>query len=303
VLPVEAVADLVFDEPVGATGTRHVEAASGLAIVDEVVYVVTDDELYLAAFPDMGRGPGSVIPLLAGSLPRDDDRRSDEKPDLESLTPLAPFGRNARGGLIALGSGSAPPRRRAVFAAFGEEPATAAGRELDATDLFDRLERDIPGLNLEGTAVSGGSFRVFQRGNLGGGNAHIDLDLEGLLEQIDEGVLRGDLVTGVRGHDLGTLRGVPLCFADADTLDDGRIVFSASAEANDGAGDGPTAGSALGIMDPSGEILRLEPFDLEIKAEGLAARRVDDGIEAFMVTDEDEPDVPSRLLRVLLPDA
>jgi len=303
VLPVEDVTDLQLAEPAGAAGRTHIAAASALAIVDDDVYVIADDELYLAVFPEVGRAKGRVVPLLSGDLPRDDRDRSDAKADLESLTPLGGFDGRPHGGLIALGSGSNPIRRRGAFAAFSDTGSISETFELDARPLMEWLDTRVPGLNLEGTAVSGDRLRLFQRGNEDGSvNAHIDLDLDALCAAVaGDRILTPAIVRDVSEHDLGHIRGVRLCFSDADTLPDGRIVFSASAEVDEEGPDGASVGSAVGTMSPSGEILRLEPVDLEIKAEGLAARPVRDGVEAFMVTDQDDPEVPSRLLRVLLP--
>jgi hypothetical protein len=304
VLPVEVVADLRLAEPAGAAGRTHIAAASALAIVGDNVYVIADDELYLAIFPETGRAKGLAVPLLSGHLPNDDDARSEEKADLESLTPLAGFEGYPHGGLIALGSGSTPIRRRGAFAAFSESGSISETFELDARPLMEWLDANVPGLNLEGSAVSRDRLRLFQRGNEDDSlNAHIDLDLEALCTAVGgDRILTGAIVRDVVEHDLGHIRGVRLCFSDADTLPDGRVVFSASAEVDGDGRDGASVGSAVGVMSPAGEVLRLEPVDLEIKAEGLAARPVRDGVEAFMVTDQDDPEVPSRLLRVLLID-
>jgi hypothetical protein len=39
--------------------------------------VVSDDQLYLAIFPDMGRDEGRVVPLLQGHLPADESERKE----------------------------------------------------------------------------------------------------------------------------------------------------------------------------------------------------------------------------------
>ena len=302
-IPVERVRALKLREPAGASQTDHVEAASGLAIVGDTVYTVADDELYLAIFTNMAREPGRVIPILSGELPHDYKERKERKPDLESLSPLAPFDRFEHGGLIALASGSSEDRRRGAFIALEADGSTGELVELDLGPLLDRLGDEIPGLNLEGTAVTGDVFRVLQRGNEEGSfNAHIDLDLQRLCAEVAaDGRLTADLVVEVVKQDLGHIRGVQLCFSDADTLPDGRLAFSASAEPPQEAGDGPQIGSAVGVMTAGGEIQGLEPIDVEVKVEGLAARVEEGTTWAYMVTDEDSPDIPSDLCRVSLP--
>ena len=302
-IPVERVRALKLAHKAGASQSEHVAAASGLAIVGDTVYVVADDELFLAVFPNMARDAGKATPILPGDLPHDYKERKERKPDLESLTELDPFDRFEHGGLVALASGSSEDRRRGAFIALDANGSLGEIVELDLGPLLDRLHDEIPGLNLEGTAVTGDVLRVLQRGNEDGSfNAHIDLDLAGLRDALaTEGTLKGDLLVEVVKHELGQIRGVQLCFSDADTLPDGRIAFSASAEPPIEAGDGPQIGSAVGVMSPAGDVDDLQPIDIEVKVEGLAVAHEDDITWAYMVTDEDSPDIPSDLCRVKLP--
>ena len=302
-IPMERVRPLELAEPAGPDDSRRVQAASGLVIVDQTLYVVSDDQLYLAMFPNMGRDVGRVVPLLEGSLPQDQSERKEDKPDLESLSPLAPFGRFGRGGLVTVGSGSSDRRVHGAFAAFADDGSIDEVMLLDARPLIEALDQRIPGLNLEGTAVTNDVFRVLQRGNEDGSfNAHIDLDLERLQEQISHGgPLTDELIVEIHKHDLGQMRGVPLCFSDADTLPDHRIVFSASAEPDAGDADGGSLGSAVGLMAADGEVVELEPVDVQVKVEGLAVIQIDGSIEAYMVTDEDDPEIPTDLWRLVLP--
>jgi len=303
-LPVERVRSLKLLHDAGPTEVRYIAAASGLALLGETLYVVADDELYIAVFERMGEDQGLVTPLLEGHLPKDEDERQERKPDLESLTPLDPFDNFAHGGLIALGSGSNEHRDHGAFAILDNDGDVIETFAVDAAPLFRALRGRIPGMNLEGTAVIGDAFRILQRGDKEEATpAHIDLDLDGLRHALSKREpLQEHLVRDIRNHDLGLLRGVDLCFSDADTLPDGTILFSASAESTGEGVDGRAVGSALGVMSADAEILRLEPIDVEVKVEGLAARPGDAGIEAFMVTDQDDPKTPSDLWRVVLPD-
>ena len=298
-LSVAKVAELHLAHGAGASGSTSVAAASGLAILDGTVYVIADDEAYLAIFTDMAQSPGTTAPFLDVEVPSDATERKKHKPDLESLTPLDAFGPFAHGGLIALGSGSKKDRHHGAFAIFEADGSVRSTIQLDSARLMEELNRRIPGLNLEGTAVAGRSLRVFQRGNDSGSyNAHIDLDLDGLQTAIEsDRILKGDLITAIQKHDLGQLRGTRLCFSDADTIADGRVVFSASAEAEREGVDGEVAGSAIGVMGADGEVLSLEPIDVDTKVEGLAAVIEGAEIHAYMVSDEDDPDKPSALLR------
>ena len=302
-LPVERVRSLELVHDAGPTEVRYIAAASGLAVLNETLYVVADDELYIAVFRRMGEEKGDVLPLLEGHLPKSEDARQEEKPDLESLTPLDAFGDFEHGGLIALGSGSNEHRDHGAFAVLGENGDVTDTFRIDAAPLFAALRERVPGLNLEGTAVVGDNLRVLQRGDKEEATpAHIDLDLDGLQDALAERrSLSPDLVRDIHAHDLGRLRGVDLCFSDADTLPDGTIVFSASAESTGEGADGESIGSAVGVMTQDGQVLQLEPIDVEVKVEGLAARPTQSGIEAFMVTDQDDPHTPSDLWRVVIP--
>lgn len=303
-LPVEKVAELRLDHAEGATDTRRIEAASGLAIIGRTAYVIADDEAYLAVFRDMGRSAGATVELLDVDIPDDPAERKKHKPDLESLTPLPPFGAFDHGGIIALGSGSGRGRDLGAFAVLDGNGGIRAAIQLDTGPLMEELGRRIPKLNLEGTAIAGHALRVLQRGNDPDSfNAHIDLDLDGLMDTIQTSrILAADLIVDVHEHEVGRVRGTKLCFSDADTLPDGRIVFSASAETDEEGIDGQIAGSAVGLMEVDGDILWVEPIEVNTKVEGLAVTVEDDVTHAYMVSDEDDPERPSALLRTTIPD-
>lgn len=302
-LPVEKIADLRLTQIEGATESRRIEAASGLALVEDVAYVIADDEAYIAVFRAMGREPGTTVDMIDVDIPTDPSERKKHKPDLESLTALKRFASFDNGGILALGSGSGPGRDIGAFAILAADGDVTSALQLDAGPLMAELDRRIPKLNLEGTAVTGDVMRVLQRGNDPDAyNAHIDLDLVGLKRAIaGSRTLGPDLIVDIKEHDLGLLRGTQLCFSDADTISDGRIVFSASAETSGSGPDGAIAGSAVGVMQPSGEIEVLEPIELDTKVEGLAARMDDGWIDAYMVSDNDDPDHPSSLMKTRLP--
>ncbi len=297
---VEIVRTLVLEPEEAGAEPRNVEAASGLALRGDTLYLVGDDRLHMAVFRGLGRGPGTTVRVLPGHLPDNRKERKAQKPDLESLTPLDAFGPFESGGLLALGSGSKAPQHRGVFVPYDAADGLGDPVILELTPLVDALNERFHKVNLEGTAVAGGRLRLFQRGNKEGSvNAHIDLDLAKLCDAVTTTqVLAGDLIDEVVEHDLGHLRGTKLCFSDADTLPDGRLVFSASAEDDETTQDGRPVGSALGLMSPEGEVLELEPVDAETKLEGLAVRAHDGVVEAFAVADDDDPDQPTYLMRM-----
>lgn len=180
---------------------------------------------------------------------------------------------------------------------------TGETQQVDLTPLYDALRAEIDDFNIEGCAATGDVLHLFQRGNDDGGrNARIDLSLQGFTETMQRGApITSELVIGITDYELGQLQGVKLCFSDASPLEDGRLVFTCSAEASGSGDDGRVVGSAIGIMEADGSISTIEPVDLDVKIEGMTAFADDDRIRVLMVTDADDPSVPSPLLEAILP--
>lgn len=298
------VADLSLESSLFPGGPLHLSAASGLAAHGRRRFIVPDDGLHLAWYEDYSR-PGKLVPLFdRPELPLDPDERKEVKPDLESLTLLSE-------GLLALGSGSKPNRRRGVFLPLGPggEPSIQGRREVDLTPLYRELERSLPDLNIEGAAPANDCLRLVNRGNSSRcGNAVIDLDLEGVKASIREGrPLSGELIRAIRAVDLGTVPGptrpVPFTFTDLVGLPDGRCVFTAAAEdTEDPVEDGKNLAAAVGILNPDGTVSRTYRLGYEDKIEGIHAElQADGGIRLELVTDSDRPEVPAEVLELVLP--
>lgn len=278
-----------------AGAPAFLSAASGLVAAGDRFYVVADDELHLGVFPATGRAPGSRHRLLPGQLPAGKAARKAAKPDFEVLVRVPRSGALARGGLLALGSGSRPGRRRAVFLPLdraGEVAGVAV--ELDARGFYARLEAVFGTLNLEGAAVTPRGLCVLNRGRpRHGDNACAWLDLDRVLG--DAGALGGPPAR-VRRVTLGRTGGIPLCFTDAAALPDGSIVFTAVAEdAANAYDDGPCRGAAIGVLRPDGALARLAPVAPVLKLEGIAVAPGSRGRRLLLVTDADDPAVPARL--------
>ena len=85
--------------------------------------------------------------------------------------------------------------------------------------------------------------------------------------------LRDDLtidaheLEGVRSYDLGEIEGVELTFSDATPIAEQLIVFTASAEAE----DGTICGSVVGTLD-HGSVRRLPHDRSALEGRGRAAR-------------------------------
>jgi hypothetical protein len=276
-------------------GPGFVAAASGLVRAGTRVYVIADDRLELAEFAAEGDAPGRLRRLLAGELPDDPAARKLAKPDLEALVRLP----GGDGALLALGSGSRDTRRRGVLWPLKADGAlTGEPEPVDLGPLYTELERAIPDLNVEGAAVCGDRLLLFQRGNgRAAVNAAIELDLAAARARLDAGALTADAVTDIRRYDLGEVNGVRLAFSDAAALPDGRIVYSAVAEAGDDTfHDGRCAGAGIGIVERDGTLGHFEPLVPAAKVEGVEARAEGRAIDLLMVADADDPGSPAPLL-------
>ncbi len=148
--------------------------------------------------------------------------------------------------------------------------------------------------------MNGEHLVLFQRGNSAEGhNQVIRLSLERVIETLlSDFRLEASDVVDVQSYDLGEADGIELCFSDGDALTDGRMVFAASAEAEDDAAhDGPTAGTILGIIEADGSLGPVDWVDdSDVKVEGVDATLSDGRIELLLTADADDPDTPSPLL-------
>lgn len=294
-------------------GPGFVAAASGLVRAGEHLYVIADDRNELAAFPAAGAAAGRLRRMLPGELPADPAERKLAKPDFEALARLpgeeAGAGAEARGdaearevrggALLALGSGSRETRRRGVLWRLGAGGALQGEPEpVDLAPLYAELARAIPDLNVEGAVACGERLLLFQRGNGSAAvNAVVALDLRKARDDLARGRLGPDSITAIRRHDLGESNGVRLAFSDAAALPDGRVVYSAVAEAGDDTfHDGHCAGAGIGVVERDGTLGRFDPLEPASKVEGVEAHAEGAAIDLLMVADADDPGRPAPLL-------
>jgi hypothetical protein len=286
---------------------RHLSAASGLVCTGSSLYVVADDELHLGIFSAGDRAPGRLLRLFDGDLPTAKAERKRRKPDFEAITQLPAFGIYSNGALLALGSGSKRNRRRGAL--LGLDALGAIGgppRIVDFSDLFAGLDRHVPALNIEGAVVSGDAFCLLQRANKRHPqNAIVRFPLARLLAALDSGAPVGAIVpSSIDVVDLGQIRDVPLAFTDGAALPDGGMVFTAVAEdTEDTYNDGACVGAAVGLLANDGTLRRLDPIEQAHKVEGVAAHIDGDVIRLLLVTDADDPEVPSALFSSTIPNA
>jgi hypothetical protein len=277
--------ELIYPRPM-ADDLRHVRAASGLALVGDVLHVIQDDVAYVARVDAR-----TLAPIDAIAIPVEGARRFEEKlgnrlakPDLEACVVLDDE-------LIGLGSGTVDVRERVIRVRAG------VAAMLDGAALYGAVRAAIgSAINLEGAARVGDELWLFHRGNTGPddpGPAVARLPIEAFRAWRDRG--EPPAVTAVDHYDLGATGGVRLGFTDADGCA-GRLMFAAAAEAADDAiTDGAIVDAVLGVID--GPAVRACPLRLDgeiAKAEGLATDPRAPH-RAWVVTDRDDPAIPSVL--------
>ncbi len=266
----------------------HVSAASGIVVLGEHIYVVADDEAAIGRWPLRGDAPGRLIDVFDDALPEDAAARKAAKPDLEALARVP-------GGLLAVGSGSSPRRRRGVMwpVERGERP-----RPGDLTGLYAAVERALGvAPNVEGATVQGDDLLLAHRG-IGGPSAIVRLDLRPVIRAFAGGApVPADGIRSVELHDPGDLDGVPLGITDISALSGGRILFAAAAEDTpDAVRDGQVSGSVIGILG-EGPPQRVEG---SAKIEGVAPRERHGGVDLLLVADPDDRAKPAPLLAARL---
>jgi hypothetical protein len=300
--------DAALDRP------AHVRAASSLALVPGGLALVQDDTNFVALVAADGT-VARAIPLPAGEGGRRqfDDRRGNKrhKLDLESCVAVPDEGGTL---LVALGSGSTRHREHVALVR-GWEGGLADVTMVHAGALYAalRAEPAFAGseLNVEGAVHVGACLRLFGRGNgapregVRPANATCDLDWRALRAYL----LAPDLVappapTAVEPYELGALDGIPLGFTDAAAWGD-SVLYSATAEDSpDAVRDGRVAGSAVGIVAPTGRarwapLTRADGGLFAGKVEGLVPAPGEEN-RLLAVVDADDPDAPSLLCTVEL---
>ncbi|PUA28756.1 MAG: hypothetical protein B0W54_10060 [Cellvibrio sp. 79] len=276
----------------------HLSAASGLVQVGPWLYVVADDELHLGQFLLKGNEHGQLHRFFEGDLPVEYEERKAEKPDIEVLTLIPHFNNSKQSALLAMGSGSKKKRRRSALATL-DHTGSISGEPsiIDLSNFYDFLKQEVGKLNIEGAAVVQDQFFLFQRGNKKNKlNASIRLSLNDFYRVLQEPHKTYQPQIDITPYDLGYIDDVPLCFTDATTLQNGAIVFTASAEnTSDSYLDGQCMGSAIGIIDRKGDLVLLEPIDKTVKLEGIEADELENKVELLLVTDADDAAHPAQL--------
>ena len=162
-----------------------ISAASGLVKVNNLLYVVADDEHHLGVFSAGHVGPGELVRLFDGTLPDKYKKRKAQKPDLETLLLLPMFAGHPHGALLAIGSGSKPNRDTGVLLGLNATGnVISAPRLVDLSLLYDAIRAEVKELNIEGAVIAGGQLMLLQRGNKGAVNALIACELDSFIDDL-----------------------------------------------------------------------------------------------------------------------
>ena len=303
------IADLLIDPLQHPRGQAHLSAASGLVSLQNRLYVVSDDELHLGVFDvsDSGNAPakafpaGQLVRLFEGELPRNKGQRKLAKPDLETLTALAPLPGCPFGALLALGSGSRPNRETGVLMALDAQGGLS-GRvaHIDLSGLYTPLRARFSDLNIEGAFLESGELRLLQRGNQRDPrNACISFDWNQVAPWLAGRQRQPPAPKAVQMITLGDIDGVALSLTDGAGLGHGAWAFCAVAENTaDSFHDGPCAGSVVGVVEPDGTMRRVHRLSGNPKVEGIAVQAAGIELGLILVTDADDPAKASQLLRI-----
>jgi hypothetical protein len=242
-----------------------------------------------------------MLALPGEALPNDPVARKKQKPDVEALCVLPPHEGAPDGALLGLGSGSAAPRHRGIRWPLDRRGALRGeAQPLDLAPLYQELSRHFAQLNVEGATVCGDELLIAQRGNSAEGiNAIVLLDLATALGTLASGGrIDASGLRTIETHDLPELNGVPATFTDLSALPDGRVLYTACAEATDDpVRDGEFVGAVVGIL--GGPAAPLAPAH---KVEGVwpLAGADGGGVELLLVADADDRAIPAPLLRARL---
>ncbi len=264
-------------------------SASGLVGFGDSWYVVADTELQLATFNKSK--PGELIDLIPGHLPVNPRARKKQKPDFEALVLI-----EGSGELLVLPSGSKPNRQTAcVYSLTNRDIFT-----FSVAPLYESLGNKFGELNIEGAASVGDEFILAQRGNAAHSvNALVRLEKQSALEELhSKKELTAKSLLDCVVLDLGMIEQVKLSITDLCPNPKGGLFFLAAAEQTDSAyEDGEFVGAVIGRLSLQGEVLSCARLECPHKPEGLSLDPDVSATSFVVVTDADDPLIPSSLYR------
>jgi hypothetical protein len=265
--------------------TLDVSSASGCVIINDLIWVVADDEAEVFVYNLEGERQNS-IGIFGEKWPSDSKIRKRVKADLESICSLG------NGQLLALGSGSKPNRCRGVLI----QEKNLSVTEVDTSPLYRQLKQGIPDLNIEGSVVVGDTLFLGQRGNSAlGMNSLILLSLDAVLKDLENDRIGSQGIKEIIPLQLGSINNVPYSLTDLAPAASGELWFTAAAEDTDDPYlDGDVTGALIGKMTVQGTVLWKKGVEPIVKLEGVFECKG----ALFLVCDADDPEIKSSLFQL-----
>ncbi|MFL5730741.1 MAG: DUF6929 family protein [Cytophagaceae bacterium] len=231
---------------------EHIPSASGMEVINGIIYVVGDNSPYLYKL-DHSLKLLEKIEIFKtetedGLIPK------PVKPDMECMAKLSI---NNYPHIIMMGSGSKSPYRD--VACLVKLPTNYNRRhvvtQINVADLYNLLRSNdeiMNGgeLNLEGAAVSRDNFILFNRSSSGSRNVALYFHLEEFIEYL-QGHTEMTPFPVIRDYDLPSINGVRSGFSGADVFEDKLFFTSAVENTTNAIDDGEVFGSFVGWMPAS----------------------------------------------------
>jgi hypothetical protein len=299
-IEVESFRSLTLKEPSQPGRPSFISAASGLVYILGDFYVIADDEVALARFSDDPKAAGILYALLDFELPIESAERKKLKPDWESLVILSNRLGISTQTLLAIPSGSTENRHFGSLIELNEMGRVASANAVDFQPLYSELRLVFKELNVEGAIVGESTVKLFQRGNKNGiRNGWVELNRNEACKELRiSRQLTSKSIESFQIFDLGMKNKVPYSFTDVSTFYNHQILFVAAAEDTENAYvDGAFLGSVIGTINECGQVTRCEELNIPYKPEGICWTPELGPKSFILVTDSDDPNVPSQMYR------
>lgn len=224
----------------------NLPSGSGLAVVNDTVYVIGDDSPWLFKY-SKDRKISEKLLLIEGFAPEGRIPKP-VKPDFECMAQIQDRDETL---LLIFGSGSKSPERDVLVKVVVQEPEITQRYSLTA--FYDRLAQfsggTRKGLNIEAAMVSGKELYLFNRAD----NAIFVTDWQEFLNTLPDKEAIRKLEIRHFKVSLPELKGVSAGFSGACLLPDtNKILFTATLEDTENwIADGEVLGSYLGVLDMS----------------------------------------------------
>ncbi|HYF02053.1 MAG TPA: hypothetical protein VEC36_01655 [Patescibacteria group bacterium] len=226
-------------------------SASGMELVNDIVYIIGDDSKYLFFCSPEGEILGRHE-LFHHEASEGERIPKKEKPDLEAITS---FKNGNDDYLLILGSGSKSNREVCFLVKLANSFKNISSERFSLKEFYASLREneEITGgrkLNIEAAASVDDTLILFQRGNKSGKNVLLYFNLPqfvSFLKDSSQPIPQPD----IHLFSLPSLKGIPAGFSGAGFLPGSdTIIFTASAEdTKSEVDDGKTLGSFLGILN------------------------------------------------------